>query len=181
MDDFLLQNTWFDLGQTSESFYTFQPQQSDRAAKIRLISIERNEGIVAEAELIHEPQKCKSSSSSKPVNSVETSFTLPHPTQQVDRPEGSNTNTILIATSSVLMSIFLLAIAVVLVVKRAEICFAIKMSRRKNEEVQLEEDVTMDRDQNNRFRYYLNQLDEEDSNSLKVFKNGLNDNLTFFV
>ncbi len=174
------------MGQTTDSLYTLQPQQSDRAVKIRLISIDGQEGTVAETEVSHEPQKCKSS---KPVETgfasspVETSFSLPNPTQQVDHPDGvTDSGTILIVTSSVLMSIFILTIVVAIVVKRSEICLAIKMLRRKKEEddiIQIEENVTMTH-QNNRFAFYLNQLDEEDSKSM-AFKNGLNDKLAFFV
>jgi hypothetical protein len=183
------------LGQTTDSLYTLQPQQSDRAVKIRLISIDGQEGTVAETEVSHEPQKCKSSKpvetgfATNPVetsfasNPVETSFSLPNPTQQVDHPNGvTDSGTILIVTSSVLMSIFVLTIVVAIVVKRSEICLAIKMLRRKKEEddiIQVEENVTMSH-QNNRFAFYLNQLDEEDSKSMAL-KNGLNDKLAFFV
>jgi hypothetical protein len=47
----LNKETWFDLGQTTESFYALLPRQADRVAKIRLVLISEESGSVAETEV----------------------------------------------------------------------------------------------------------------------------------
>jgi len=51
------QDTWFDLGQTTESFFTLLPRHADRATKLKLIVITEESGAVAETEISIGPER----------------------------------------------------------------------------------------------------------------------------
>ena len=132
---------------------------------------------MAETEVSIEPERCKPETSSRP---VPTSFLLPNATEQVD-PVSQATSTILVVTSSVLLTAFLLMLVLVLVVKRAEFLSVFKFLRREIRDSAPKDLKNIEViDQNNRLAYYINNIDE-DSNNADSLKNNLNDTQTFYV
>ncbi len=117
------QETWFDMGQTTESLHRLLAHQKDRAVKVRLVTISKSSGTVAETEVSIQPQGCKEDEP-KQVNSV--SMLLPNATERYEFPGSddhllTHPSTILIITSVILLTIFVSLITFLIMVKRAKI------------------------------------------------------------
>jgi hypothetical protein len=134
--------TWFDMGQTTDSFYTLNPHQADRTVKIRLISIEKVGGIVAETDVDIE----RNPETSKPVNS---GFLSSNETRKF--VETSNSNQTVFIILAVLISIFVIMTVLLIVMKRKLVCSTLKsLTKQKSKEV-----TKIDENLNNRFVYYV--------------------------
>ena len=134
--------TWFDMGQTTDSFYTLNPHQADRTIKIRLISIEKVGGIVAETDVDIE----RNPEMSKPVKS---GFLSSNETRKF--VETSNSNQTVYITLGVLITIFVIMTVLLIVMKRKLVCSTLKsLTKQKSKEV-----TKIDENLNNRFVYYV--------------------------
>ncbi len=171
------QETWFDMGQTTESLHKLLPQQADRAVKVRLVTISKSSGTVAETEVSIQPQRCEEVEPER-INPI--SVLLPNATERVELPDSedhplTHPSTILIITSVILLTIFVSLIAFAIVVKRAEICSRCHHSGHSNDESSGHAGSSSE--QNNRRNSIY--LDDETSNP--SVKNGSTNTLDFFV
>ena len=175
------QETWFDIGQTVESFHVLTPDQSARAVKIRLLSISADDGTVAETEVNVKTQDCKAE---RPVQTgsvqLQTGFLFQNRTVDVDQVEAAeHPNSVLVVMSSVLLTSFVLMIVYLIFKRRDEISTFLK---RKNEPKEAPF-CGMDPEPNNyRISNYLQSLELEENRHLPVIHGGgPSDNLGFYV
>ena len=173
------QETWFDMGQTTESLHKLLPQQADRAVKVRLVTISKHSGTVAETEVSIQPQRCNTIGPEM-VNPV--SQLLPNATERVELPESddhplTHPSTILIVTSVILLTIFVSLIVFAVVFKRAEICSRCHRSGHSDDESSGHTGSSSADEQNNH-RSSLYNGDERTNHSVK---NGSTDTLDFYV
>ena len=110
------EDTWFDIGQTVESFYSFRPEEAGRAVKVRLVAIGSDTGTVAETEVAFEGQSCDNGDQ----HQAQKEFLLQNSTAgPTDGPASApGPNPILIATSTILLMAFAITLVVVTVKNR---------------------------------------------------------------
>ena len=153
------QDTWFDIGQTVESFHTFQPEEAGKAVKIRLVAIASDKGTVAETELAFEGQKCDEDQPRATKEYLFQNVTADATSEAALMPAP---NTALIVTSSILLTAFVIAVVVVAVRHRKRITALIK--RRENFNTVVQHHPDMNQEPNNqRFSHYLRAVREETS------------------
>jgi hypothetical protein len=167
------QETWFDMGQTMESLHRLLPQQADRAVKLRLVTIAKSSGTVAETEISIQPQHCNNEP--RLVNPVLQ--ILPNATERIEHPDHPLTHpsTILIVTSVILLTIFVTLIAFAILIKRANVFSQCHPSGQSSDESSRS---SSEDEQNN--RHTSNYIaDKRPSNSSVI--NGSTDTIDFYV
>jgi len=143
--------TWFDIGQTVESFHTFRPLEAGRATKIRLVAISGDKGTVAETELAFEGQGCNED------KKAQTDFLFQEASTETGMLPEPGPNVGLVASSAVLLAAFVIMLVVVAVRHRRKL-----LNRNKEAIIDVQDLPDSNQEPNNRrVNHYLQAVGEE--------------------
>jgi len=151
------QDTWFDLGQTVESFHTFRPEEDGRAVKIRVMAIAADKGTVTETELAFEGRSCEED----PLQ-PQQEYLFQNSTAEKTSEAGTllDPNSALIVTTSILLAAFTIVIVAVAVWHRKRIA-ALLRRRKDPTSVPQSQPASNPVPNNQRFSEYLRAVTEE--------------------
>jgi len=174
------QETWFDIGQTVESFHTLSPEEAVRAIKIRLLSISKEDGTVAEAETSFQSHGCKEVKAPETSTvQIQTGFLLQNSTLEADQPEVvTHPSSVLVVTSSILLTSFILMIAFLVLTRKDSLLRFLK--QRNNRKMPEVPEITQEQN-NYRISSYLQALEQKERRSVPVIQGGPSENLGFYV
>jgi len=174
------QETWFDIGQTVESFHTLSPEEAVRAIKIRLLSISKEDGTVAEAETSFQSHGCKEVKAPETSTvQIQTGFLLQNSTLEADQPEVvTHPSSVLVVTSSILLTLFILMIAFLVLTRKDSLLRFLK--QRNNRKMPEVPEITQEQN-NYRISSYLQALEQKERRSVPVIQGGPSENLGFYV